>query len=202
MSPAFIASSKEPFENAEITLDWFHVTALLSRAMEDVRRSESKHALMPKHLRWAILKNVDKLKPDQQDALLELQKTNLATANAWRCKESLKWVRQAKTPRAVAWRLTNFLNYYKELLKEKVYEPVQKALRTIESKRKMIEQRWKSDYSNARLEGLNGLFQAARARARGYRNQNTFMTMIYLIGAPIGRIIETFTQPPKTPLSI
>jgi transposase len=202
MSPAFIASSKEHFENAEITLDWFHVTALVSRAMEDVRKSESKHTLMPKHLRWAILKNVDKLKPDQQDALIDLQKTNLATANAWRCKESLKWVRQAKTPRAAAWRLTNFLNYYKDLLKEKVYDPVQKALRTIESKRKMIEQRWKSTYSNARLEGLNGLFQAARARARGYRNQNTFMTMIYLIGAPLGKIIETFTQPPKTPLSI
>jgi hypothetical protein len=28
------------------------------------------------------------------------------------------------------------------------------------------EQRWHSNHSNARLEGLNGLFQAARARAR------------------------------------
>ena len=40
-------------------------------------------------------------------------------------------------------------------------------------------------HTNARLEGLNGLFQAARARARGYRNTNTFVTIIYLIGAPI-----------------
>ncbi len=87
---------------------------------------------------------------------LSYKKTNLATANPWRCKESLKWVRRATTPRAAAWRLTNFLNYYKELLKEKVYGPIQKALRTIESKRKMIEQRWKSSYSNARLEGLEG----------------------------------------------
>ncbi|HHJ20418.1 MAG TPA: hypothetical protein ENJ84_11455 [Gammaproteobacteria bacterium] len=29
-----------------------------------------------------------------------------------------------------------------------------------------------------RMEGLNSLFQAARARARGYKNNQTFMTMI------------------------
>lgn len=32
-------------------------------------------------------------------------------------------------------------------------------------------------YTNARLEGFNGLFQAARARARGYRNVENFITM-------------------------
>lgn len=30
-------------------------------------------------------------------------------------------------------------------------------------------------------EGLNGIVQAARTRARGYRNPQTFKTMIYLI---------------------
>ena len=46
-------------------------------------------------------------------------------------------------------------------------------------------------YTNTRLEGLNGLFQAARARARGYRNTETFMTMIYLIASPAGKILES-----------
>jgi transposase len=31
------------------------------------------------------------------------------------------------------------------------------------------------------IEGINSLAQAARARARGYRNPSTFITMIYLI---------------------
>ena len=35
-------------------------------------------------------------------------------------------------------------------------------------------------------KALGGLFQAARARARGYRNSTTFATMIYLIAAPLG----------------
>ena len=36
------------------------------------------------------------------------------------------------------------------------------------------------------MEDLNGLFQGARARARGYRNTATFIAMIYLIAAPLG----------------
>lgn len=39
------------------------------------------------------------------------------------------------------------------------------------------------------MEGLNGLFQAARARARGYRNESTSIIMIYLIAATMGDIV-------------
>jgi hypothetical protein len=42
-----------------------------------------------------------------------------------------------------------------------------------------------------RLEGLNGLFQAARARARGYRSITTFTTIIYLIAAPLGDLFKS-----------
>ena len=43
---------------------------------------------------------------------------------------------------------------------------------------------------NVRLEGMNGLFQAARLRARGYRNEANFIAMIYLIGIPVGRLLD------------
>ena len=46
-------------------------------------------------------------------------------------------------------------------------------------------------YTNARMEGLNSLFQAARARARGYRNNRTFITMIYMIASPAGSILKS-----------
>ncbi len=45
--------------------------------------------------------------------------------------------------------------------------------------------------TNARLEGFNGLFQRIRPRARGYRNTDTFITMIYLIGSPAGSILKS-----------
>jgi hypothetical protein len=38
---------------------------------------------------------------------------------------------------------------------------------------------------------LNGTFQAARARARGYRNTATFVTIIYLLAAPLPDILKS-----------
>jgi hypothetical protein len=40
-------------------------------------------------------------------------------------------------------------------------------------------------HTNASLEGFNGLFLTARARARRYRDVENFIAMVYLIAAPI-----------------
>jgi hypothetical protein len=34
----------------------------------------------------------------------------------------------------------------------------------------------------------------AKAGARGYRNVNAFMTMIYPIGAPLGKLLDHFSR--------
>jgi transposase len=54
-----------------------------------------------------------------------------------------------------------------------------------------ILHRWQSFYTNARFEGFNGLVQAARARARGYRNVENFITMVYLIAAQIQIVVAS-----------
>ena len=108
------------------------------------------------------------------------------------CSEPLRWVRQAGSPQAARWRITRFINYAFELVGESpLLEPVRKALQTLATHAERVVRRWTSTYTNARLEGLNGLFQAARARARGYRNTETFMTMIYMIGSPAGAVLKS-----------
>ncbi len=72
-----------------------------------------------------------------------------------------------------------------------LFEAARKALEKVKKHQKRILERWTSTHSNARMEAMNGLFQAARARARGYRNTETFITMIYLIAAPLGDIIKS-----------
>ncbi len=72
-----------------------------------------------------------------------------------------------------------------------LFEAVRKALATVKKHPKRILERWTSIHSNARMEAMNGLFQAARARARGYRNTETFITMIYLIAAPLGDMVKS-----------
>ncbi len=193
MSPAFLAAIGETFEQANVTVDWFHVVQLFTKAVDEVRKAEAKHNTMPKALRWAVLKAADgKLTTKQAVALAELEATDLFTATAWRIKEKLRWIRNAETVQAARWRNTSFIRHAGECIAgQAILEPVRKALATFENHLYRILRRWTSTHTNARLEGLNGLFQAARASARGYRNTNTFMTMIYLIAAPLGNLFNS-----------
>ena len=46
--------------------------------------------------------------------------------------------------------------------------------------------RWfQTRITNGLLEGMNSLIQTAKARSRGFRNVDNFITMIYLIGAKL-----------------
>ena len=117
MSGAFIAAIGESFDNAAITVDWFHVVQLFTKALDEVRRAEARHSKLPKALRWAILKRADgRLTEAQAAALAELEASDLFTAIAWRIKEKLRWVRQAQSVQAARWRITNFLRHASEIL--------------------------------------------------------------------------------------
>jgi transposase len=187
MSGAFISGVKGHFPNSTHTVDWFHVVQLFTKAVDDVRRAESKRVALPQAGRWAILKKAEgQFTEKQLDALAELVSMDLHTANAWRIKELLRWVRRAETMRAAKWRLTWFAGMAWSLVTGiDLLKPVGKALRTIEKHRDAILARWNSGHSNARIEALNGIFQAAQCRARGYRNDQTFISIIYLLAAPI-----------------
>ncbi len=193
MSPAFLAALCESLPQASVTVDWFHVVQLFTKAVDQVRKAEAKQSSMPKSLRWAVLKAADgRLTDKQANALAELEASELFTATAWRIKEKLRWIRKAESLRAARWRITHFIRHAEQCIgEEAILEPVKKALRTFHGNLERILRRWVSTHSNARLEGLNGLFRAARARARGYRNTQTFITMIYLIAAPLGDICNS-----------
>jgi transposase len=128
----------------------------------------------------------------QVAALAELEASDLFTAIAWRIKEKLRWIRLAQSVQAARWRFTNFLRHTKEQLDpDPLLDPVRKAIATVKAHSKRILQRWISSHCNARLEALNGLFQAARARVRGYRSITTFATIIHLIAAPLGDLFKS-----------
>ncbi len=172
-------------------LDLSRVQAI---ALDEVRKTENRVQPLPKHLRWAVLKrgDLDHLTTHQLMALAELLDQGLDTATAWRVKERLRWVRQASTPRAAKWRITRFINYASALVGyAPLLEPVRKALQTLRNHAQRVARRWTSAFTNARLEGLNSIFQAARARARGYRNDSTFITMIHLIASPAGSMLKS-----------
>ena len=186
MSPAFLAALAENFSNAAVTVDWFHVVQLFTTAVDQMRKAEARQRKFPNAARRAVLKAGDRnLTNDQRIALAELETGGFATAMAYRAKEMLRWIRQALTPQAVRWRITRFINHIGLGLDAgPLLDPVRRALRTFGTHIERIVQRCgASAHSNARLEALNGLFQAARSRARGYRNTTTSLTIIYLLGS-------------------
>jgi len=193
MSPAFLAALAESFPNAAVTVDWFHVVQLFTTAVDQVRKAEARSRKLPKSIRWAVLKAGDRnLSDEQRIALAELETGGFATAAAYRAKEMLRWIREAASKQAARWRCTHFINHIGLSLDPgALLDPVRRALGTFATHIERIMERWSSAHSNARLEGLNGIFQAARARARGYRNTATYITIIYLLGAPLPDILKS-----------
>ena len=193
MSPAFLAALATSFPKAAVTVDWFHVVQLFTTAVDQVRKAEARSRQLPKAIRWAVLRAGDgNLTDDQRIALAELETGGFATAAAYRAKEMLRWIRKAASPQAARWRITRFINHIGlGLDPTALLNPVRRALGTVATHVERIIQRWKSSHSNARLEGLNGVFQAARARARGYRNTATYITIIYLLAAPLRDLLKS-----------
>ena len=193
MSAAFIAGVKAHFPGRRHTVDWFHVVQLFTRAMDEGGRAEARETKLPRASRWATLKNADGPLTEQQlHALAELMSMDMQTSKAWRIKEMLRWVRKATSMRGAGWRLSSFMHVALKLVGDiDLLKPVRKALKTVEQHREAILARWVSGYNNARIEALHGVFQAAKCRARGYRNDDTFICMIYLLAAPIHNLIKS-----------
>ncbi len=193
MSQVFLNGVAEYLPNAEVTVDWFHIVQIFSKALDEVRKRERRQQAHPKALRWAVLKNTEAgtLTANQITALQELVSDRSATADAWIIKEKLRWIQQASTPRGARWRITHYLNVMRDAVADNaLLKPMAKALNTLARHAEQVVRRWLSGLTNARLEGMSGLFQAARSRARGYRNEANFIAMIYLIGSPVGRMLD------------
>src|SRR3546814_9183702 len=78
MAPAFLAAVGETFPDASVTVDWFHVVQLFTRALDEVRKSEARLVKMPTAVRWAVLKAKEKnLTAKQEAALAELEASGL-----------------------------------------------------------------------------------------------------------------------------
>jgi transposase len=193
MSPSFLSGITETLPNAEVTVDWFHIVQTFTRSLDTVRKQEHRANKLPKHSRWALLKKWGpaRLTVNQHAALQQLIDAGTHTSVTWQVKEKLSWIRLANTPQAARWRITNFIKCARNLMgDEPIFEPMRKAVATLERHTERVVRRWTSTYTNARLEGLNSLFQAARARARGYRTNRNFIVMIYMIASPVGQMLN------------
>ncbi len=183
MSPAFIKGVTENLPNARITFDKFHVIWHASTAVDKMRRIEQRTDKSLKGLRWSLLKDRSRLKPEavaDLDALIS-RITTVRTARAWLYKEQLREILERKQINVVRGMLAHWCTC---VMRSKV-EPMKAVAALVRGHMEGIVAWAQTRQTNGFLEALNGLFQAAKRRARGFTRLTTIRTVIFLIAGKL-----------------
>jgi transposase len=183
MSPAFIKGVTDNLPNARITFDKFHVVAHASAAVDQMRRLEQRTDPSLKGLRWTLLKDRDRLSDQGRadlDALVARAATK-RTARAWLYREHLREILDRKQINVAAAMLRQWCT---NVLRSKV-EPMKDVARMIRKHFDGIVAWTQTRQTNGFIEALNGLFQAAKRKARGYTRFETMRTVLFLIAGKL-----------------
>lgn len=185
MSPAYIRGVTEYLQNATITFDKFHIIANASTAVDRMRAIEQRTDpdLKVKGLRWVLLRDRQKLSPLQR-ADLDMLIANLIskrTARAWVYREQLRAILNRKQIHVVR----RLLHQWCTNVNRSRVEPMKKVASMIRSHMDGIVAWARTRQTNGFIEALNGLFQAAKRKARGYGRLRTFRTVIFLIAGKL-----------------
>jgi transposase len=182
MSPAYQKGAALHFPKAKVTFDKFHVIKLLGEAVDEVRRAEQKERPELKGSRWVWSKNAENRTAKQRAAyeVLSLPALNLKTARAYRIKLALQEFYQQSAGSAAA-----FLKRWYFWVTHSRLPAMIRVARTIKEHWQGVLRYFRSHLTNAVLEGINSLIQAARTRARGYRSTKNMITMLYLIAGKL-----------------
>lgn len=174
MSPAFIGGCNQYLPNAAITFDRFHVTNVVNKAMDDLRRIERQECSELKNHKYTLLKNSENLSDKKFEELLELITLYPKLGEGYRLKELLREFWNFNDTKMAE----KFLNDWCKQAEKSGIFPFQKAARTIRAHWSGIINYPKSKITNGILEGINSKIQLAKRRARGYRNKDNFINMI------------------------
>jgi transposase len=142
---------------------------------------------MPKNALDIRNKLIANLTRRQRAMLDTLSQTNLKTARAWRMRLSFQDI-YAQPTRAWA---EMFFDKWIGWAKRSRLEPMKAVARTMERHRAGILAWFDSRISNGLIEGINSLIQAAKAKARGYRNSKTLKVVTYLIAGKLDLKLPT-----------
>ena len=177
MSPAFISGVSEYLPEASITFDKFHVIQALNKVQDEVRRMEQKKNPLLTNSRYIWLKNPENLTEKQKEQLETLRYENLKTAKVYQMKlvfqDIYRTIREAEAAKEaikkwLSWAVRSRL------------EPVKRFAKMVKSHFDGIMRYFTSCLTSGTMEGINSRVQGIKRRARGFRNIDNFIAMIYL----------------------
>jgi transposase len=183
MSPAFIKGVSSELPNAQITFDKFHVVGHANTAVDKTRRIEQRTDKTLKGMRWTLLKDVFGLKAEAGAALHGLITASklTRTARAWIYKEQLRELLDRKQINV----MRESLKHWCVCVMRSKVEPMKEVAGLVRRHMEGIVAWAQTRQTNGFLEAINGLFQAAKRRARGFTRLSTIKTVIFLIAGKL-----------------
>ncbi len=178
MSKSYKAGWAQYFSHTQIIFDRFHIKKGLNEAIDKVRKSEVSHVEKLKRTRYLWLKNQFDLNEVETRMLKEfMEDCNYNTVKAYSLKAGFDQLWNVQ-PKAVEPLLEVWINKAKNTY----LTPVRTFLNTIKNNYNGIVSSMKTGLTNAAAEGINSIIQLTKSRARGFRNVNNFISMIYMLG--------------------
>lgn len=176
MSPAFIRGLTDEFPQAETTFDNFHLMQLLTEAVDQTRRAEQADRPELKGTRYVWLTNDWNRTDAQRETFDRLRASNLATVRATHMKSVFQDIFACNSAQEA-----------EPLLKRWYFWATHSRIPAMIKAAKTVKRHWAgvlrwftSRISNGVVEAVNGLIQSAKRKARGFRNTNYLITMVYL----------------------
>jgi transposase len=176
MSRSYIASAAKYLDQADIVFDRFHIMKKLNEVVDQIRRQEQKQFKLEfKNTRYLWLRNSDKLTLDQSERLNQLSKQFPQIGQTYRLKEMFKEVMDlAYKDSKLKW-----INLWIKQAKKINIEPLNKFINMLHNHWYGIKGYFKRKSTNAYAERVNLKIQEIKRIAKGYRNIQNFMLMIY-----------------------
>jgi transposase len=176
---------KERCPQATLCLDPFHVVALASDALDEVRREvwnqarqggDTAGARWLKGARWALWKRPERLTERQQAKLSQIAKINQRLYRGYLLKEQLRLVFHETDTAAAITLLDSWISWARRC---RIASFV-KLAKTITTNRAGIVATLTHRLSNARVEALNTTLRLITRRAYGFHSANALIALAML----------------------
>jgi transposase len=179
-------------------LDRFHIVALLNKAVDEVRRAESKtlkekgYEPVLKNSKYVFLKNPENLTEKQEAKLNELIQYDLKSVRAYMHKESFQAFWEYKSP---YWAEQYLKLWCNRVMRSKL-DPLKKFVKTVR-RHQPIMMNWfkaKKAYSSGAVEGLNRKINLVTRKAYGFKSYEVLEIALFhtMGGLPEPKLTHRF----------
>jgi transposase len=180
MSAGYAKVVSEFMPRADICFDHFHVTMIVNKAVDEVRKAEQKHIEGEGERssffrsRFLFLYNLENIPAHRVERFEQLRRQALKTGRAWAIKENFREVWRHETVEAAG---TFFKKWFWWATHSRL-EPMRKAAHTVRNHWQGVVNAITRGVTNACTEGLNSKIEKIKRDAFGFRSRTHLRTAI------------------------